>query len=96
MIFDAVCCVEYLNEHQKVSIAEQKAFSEKINALTLGKLKQGGLGWQNILQIITSREDIDLENFKLDDLRRLFKNPQYIYDKTIEMWAKHYADYEKI
>lgn len=98
MAIDALCCLEYLNDHKFTSLPEQEIFSEKINKLTSGKLKNGGLGKTNICLIVTSyyRENIEFENLTLENLAEFFFNTKNIYDEIIKSWSKNYSDYEKI
>ena len=98
MIFDAICTIEYLNEHKFQFAPEQIAFSKKINEFTSGRFKKGGFGKTNTCLMIASYfgESTELEKLTLDDLSELFKDPQNVYNEIIKQCIAFYGeDYKK-
>jgi hypothetical protein len=93
MVFDAVCFLEYNNsDHWR---PDQRAFREKIDILTSGKLNNGYIGMGDLCNRISSYDkNGKFWNYTLDDLAKLFSNFEFIQKELLEgkVWISN-VDY---
>ena len=79
MVFDAICFIEQVNYDgaDRNLLPEQEKFIEKIEDRIDSRLKTDSLGMSGLCGVITTyAENADFENYTLDDLAELFKNPE--------------------
>jgi hypothetical protein len=85
MIFDAVCFLGHEIKNSDHWRPDQRAFIEKINILTSGKLDNGYIGMSDLCNSITSYDkNGKFENYTLDDLAELFSNFGFIQKGLLE------------
>jgi len=79
MALDAICFIDQYNclDSSSNLLEEQMNFIEDIEILSSGKLKNGSLSMSDLSSILTAyAENAEFENYTLDDLAKLFKNPE--------------------
>jgi hypothetical protein len=97
MALDAICFIDQYNclDADSNLLEEQMDFIEIVDAFSSGKLRNGSLSMSSLCSIITAyKENDEFENYTLDDLSSLFKNPEDMRDVvksriTNEFQASH-------
>jgi len=92
MVFDAICFITQYNfaDSNSKLLDEQLIFIDTVDALSLGKLHNGAISMSDLCFKLTQlAENIDFENYSLDDLAELFKN----LDEFDNEWIERYISY---
>jgi len=92
MIFDAICLLDLFDKDSPYQRPEQKAFREKINKLTSGKLYKGYIGMWGLCNKISEYDKSGkIENYTLDDLAEYFLKPEYIKEELLnhKIWVSN-------
>lgn len=95
MVLDAICLITQCNYPNDNMTQEQINFIDIMEELSSGRLRNDAISMSTLCGILTMyAENTDFENYTLDDLDKLFKNPENMRDvvksqKTTEFHASH-------
>lgn len=95
MVLDAICLITQCNYPNDNITEEQINFIDIMEELSSGRLRNDAISMSTLCGILTMyAENTDFENYTLDDLDKLFKNPENMRDvvksqKTTEFHASY-------